>query len=140
MIRHALVIAAAGLLFGCATSEGYRQQMTQFIGATGDMLIIEWGEPVERQALSDGSQVWTYFREVRRYEAGGYRTVPRTREVTVEDEDGNVRKRTERYQDTVYDPPREWFETCETRFVLDPNRRVRDFRFIGEACVAYEMY
>ena len=142
LLRSRLLGLAAGalVLAGCVTAEGYRQNMERFIGATADVMLIEWGEPSSRSRLDDGGEVWSYFREERRYHAGGYRTIPRERRVTFRDGEGVVRERIEQYEETVYDPPREWFVECETRFVLSPERRVVNFRFAGEGCVAEEIY
>lgn len=140
MKRFALIAAASAVLAGCATAEGYRQQVEQFIGAHSDTIMLEWGPPVSRDTLSDGSEVWVYFNEERRYDPGGYRTIPRERRVQFRDSQGNVRERIEQYEETVYEPPREWWVECETRFVISPQNRVRDFRFVGEGCLAEEIY
>ncbi|KAA5803849.1 hypothetical protein F1654_08605 [Alkalicaulis satelles] len=140
-MRHALIITAAAMaLAACATSEGYRQQTEQFLGAHADTLIVEFGSPMSRDRLSDGSEVWTYQSRERRFQPGGYRSVPRERRITYRDSEGRRRERTEQYTDTVYEPPREWTVECETRFILSPDRRVTDFRFQGEGCVAPEIY
>lgn len=138
--RTACLAAALAVLAGCATAEGYRQHMEAFIGAPGDALLVELGPPVARDSLSGGGEIWTYFREEVRHDPGGYRTIPRRREVTWIDKDGAERTRLERYEDTVYEPPRTWVEECETRFVLSPAKQVTDFRFIGDGCVAEELY
>ena len=139
-IRIAALSAIAALLAGCATSEGYRQQMETFIGASGDSLLVELGPPERRSRLNSGGEIWTYFRQEERYDPGGYRSVPRERRITWVDEQGRERSRTERYEDTVYEPPRSWTVQCETRFILDPYSRVSDFRFVGNGCVAEEIY
>jgi hypothetical protein len=140
-MRYSLIIAAAALaLAGCATSEGYRQQIEQFLGAHSDTLILEYGSPRSRDRLSDGSEVWTYLSREQRFQSGGYRSIPRERRVTFRDEQGRVRERVEQYSETVYEPPREWTVQCETRFVIAPDRRVIDFRFQGDGCVAPEIY
>jgi len=140
MKRLALIAAAAAVLAGCATAEGYRQQVAQFVGAHSDTVMLEWGPPVRRDALTDGSQVWVYVNEERRYDPGGYRSIPRERRVAYYDNKGNERVRVEQYEDTVYEPPQEWWVECETRFVIAPDNRVADFRFVGDGCVAEELY
>ena len=140
MKRFAVIAAAAALLAGCATAEGYRQQVARFVGVHSDAILIEWGPPVAQDTLSDGSEIWVYFNEERRYDPGGYRIVPRERRVVWYDKDGVQRVRVEQYEDSVYEPPREWFVQCETRFVVGPDSRVRDFRFVGEGCLAEELY
>ncbi len=138
--RFAALAAAAALLAGCATAEGYRQNMATFVGATGDVLLVELGPPVARDDLESGGEVWTYYREQTRHDPGGYRTIPRERRITWTDSNGEQRTRVERYDDTVYEPPSTWTVDCETRFILDRTGRVSDFRFIGNACVADEIY
>lgn len=136
----AVLASGAAVLAGCATAEGYRQQMETFVGADGDVLLVELGPPVARDDLSGGGEVWTYYREETRHDPGGYRTVPRERRTRWVDDDGNERTRVERYEDTVYEPPRTWTVDCETRFILNEAARVIDFRFIGEGCRAEELY
>jgi len=138
--RLAAFCASAALLAGCATAEGYRQHMEAFVGSTGDVLLVELGPPVARDDLESGGEIWTYYREETRHDPGGYRTVPRERRTTWIDDKGNERTRVERYDDTVYEPPRTWSVECETRFILDQASRVIDFRFIGDGCVAEELY
>jgi len=127
-------------LSACATSEGYRQQMSQFIGMESDMLMIEFGAPDRVDALSSGGEVWSYDREQERVVNGGYRTLPREHRVTYVDRDGVRRERIERYEDTVYEPGYRWWSTCDTRFVINSEGRIEDFRFTGDACVAREIY
>jgi len=123
---------------GCETAEGYRQQTAMFLGASSDSLLVELGSPVARDTLSDGSEVWTYFRRERFYDPGGPRTIQRERRISFTDEEGNRRTRVETYDDTVYEPPREWWSDCETRFVI-ADGFVRDFRFEGDGCRAPEL-
>jgi hypothetical protein len=130
---------AAGLtLAACATAEGYRQQMSGYVGYPADYLILELGSPVARDVLSDGSEVWSFHREERYYYPGGYRTEPRQRRISYRGRDGEIRTRVEHYDETVYDPPYEHWAECETRFVVRDGI-VTDFRFDGGACVAPEV-
>lgn len=134
------LIVAATVLAGCATAEGYRQRMEAFVGASADSLLVELGPPVARDDLQSGGEIWTYYREETRHDPGGYRSVPRERRITWVDKDGAERTRIERYDDTVFEPARTWTVDCETRFILNEARRVIDFRFIGQGCVAEEIY
>ena len=133
------VLLALGLS-ACATSEGYHQQMSQFIGMESDLLMIEFGAPDRIDTLNSGGEVWSYDREEQRTISGGYRTLPREYRTTYVDRDGVRRERIERYEKTVYEPGQSWWVTCDTRFVISPEGRVADFRFSGEACVAPELY
>jgi hypothetical protein len=139
-MKYQIAAALALMLTACATSEGYRQQMTQLVGRTQDVLLVEFGSPDSVDTLSDGGAVWSYMREQQRTVPGGYRTIPNERRVTFVDEFGERRTRIERYDETVYEPSRSWWVECETRFVIDPEGVVRDFRFVGDACVAEELY
>jgi hypothetical protein len=138
--RLAALLVGAAILAGCATAEGYRQRMETFVGASGDALLVELGPPVAQDPLESGGEIWTYYREETRHDPGGYRSVPRERRITWIDSKGEERTRIERYDDTVYEPPRTWTVDCETRFVLNELRQVIDFRFIGNGCVAEEIY
>jgi len=140
MKRAAGIAALSITLAACATAEGYRQQNSLFIGGHSDALIVELGQPQSRDTLSDGSEVWGYYREVRREISGRYRSIPHERTVTYRDKDGRERTRTERYEETVYEPPQSWLESCETRFVVSPHGVVTELRFDGAACVAEEIY
>lgn len=138
-MRIAVMLVAAAVLAGCATVEGYRQQTALFVGQPSDALLVELGPPVSREPLSGGGEVWTYYSQQHHYVAGGPRTETRTRTITWRDDRGRRQSRTETYDVTVYDPPREWSTDCETRFVVGPDGVVRDFRFEGEACRAPEI-
>jgi len=139
MKRGMILVGAASLLAACATTEGYRQQTATYVGTHADVLLVELGPPVARDPLSNGGEVWTYYRE-HEHSAGGYtRPVTRTRTITWLDDNGNAHTRTESYTDEIYEPPRYWTSECETRFVLDEQRIVRSFRFDGDACLAEEI-
>lgn len=139
-VRFVAFAASTAILAGCATAEGYRQHMEAFVGSTGDVLLVELGPPVARDDLEGGGEIWTYFREETRHDPGGYRTIPRERRITWVDNEGYERTRIEQYEDTVYEAPRTWTVDCETRFILNDASRVIDFRFIGDGCVAEELY
>jgi len=78
--------------------------------------------------------------EEQRVIPGGYRTIPNERRVTYVDSNGERHTRIERYDETVYEPDETRWVQCETRFVIDPSGVVRDFRFVGDGCVAEELY
>ena len=133
------VLVGAIALSACATTEGYRQQTATYVGTHADVLLVELGPPVARDNLSNGGEVWTYFRE-HEHTTGGYsRPVTRSRTITWRDANGVQRSRTESYTDHVYEPPRYWTSECETRFILDNQQIVRSFRFEGGACLAPEI-
>ena len=133
-----LLVGASLVLAGCATQEGYRQQTAQYLGQHTDMLVIELGPPLRRHQLSDESEVWVYQFEDYRYVPGHHYTVPVEHRVTYRDHKGRKHERVEVSEDVIYEPPRDYWAPCETRFVIGPDDIVRDFRFNGEACVAPE--
>lgn len=132
--------AAAAILAGCETVEGYRQQTEQWIGVHADTLLLERGSPDTRDRLSDGREVWIYSENEHHHLDGYTTTTPRTRVVRRRDKDGEIVEYTQTYYDREYQPPRDWWTECETRFVLGLNDRVEDFRFTGDGCVAAEIY
>ena len=48
LVFAAFLGASALGLAACETAEGYRQKMTTWQGRTGDDLMVEWGNPLER--------------------------------------------------------------------------------------------
>lgn len=138
-MKHVVIAAAALVLAACATTEGYRQQTSLLMGRPANALLVEMGPPVSRDRMAGGGEVWTYYRQRDHYSPGGPRTVQRSRTVTYRDEHGVRRQRIETWDETVYDPPREWSTSCETRFVIDRTGIVVDFRFEGSDCVAEEI-
>ena len=139
-MKYQIAAALALVLTACATSEGYRQHMSQLVGRTQDVVLVEFGSPDRVDELSDGGEVWSYMREEQRVIPGGYRTIPNERRVTYVDSNGERHTRIERYDETVYEPNESRWVQCETRIVIDPAGVVRDFRFVGDACVAEELY
>ncbi len=134
------LLAVPALLAACATAEGYRQRTALWLGAPADALLLERGSPVARDRLSDGREVWTYFVRERHVSDGYTRNVPRERTVRRRDRDGEIVEITESWTESVYEPPREWWTDCETRFVIGLTGLVEDFRFVGDGCVAEEIY
>ena len=133
------VLVGVMALVSCATTEGYRQQTATYVGTHGDVLLVELGPPVARDTLSNGGEVWTYYRE-QEHATGGYnRPVTRSRTIRWRNARGEVQTRTETYTDYEYVPPRYWSSQCETRFILDRALVVRNFRFEGNGCVAPEI-
>jgi len=139
-MRYTFAIAVILMLVGCATTEGYRQHMEQYVGRTSDELLLEFGAPDRVDPLNNGDALWSYDREEQRVIPGGYRTLPQERLVTYTDAYGERVTRKERYDTTVYEPGQSWWAACDTRFVIGQDGMVRDFRFEGEACVATELY
>lgn len=126
-------------LAACATAEGYRQRTAHYVGAPADALLLDWGPPVDKSAMSDGRELWTYYDE-EEYTTGGYsRQVPEERIVRFRNHEGEILTRTETYYRTIYEPPVYHLSRCETRFVISPRGRVETFSFDGDGCVATEL-
>jgi hypothetical protein len=142
MIFRKLAFAApvfvAVTLSACVTEEGYRQQMATWQGRMGDDLVIDWGAPQEKSALSDGRQVWVYNRSWVEHQAGYYRDEQRQVKRTVTDKDGKQRVETITETFPVWQPPRTYTSACTTRFVLSQAQRIEDVRFDGNGCLAEE--
>ncbi len=133
-------IAAPALLAACATAEGYRQQTELWLGLPSDALLLERGAPVTRDTLSDGREMWVYFEQEHHHTDGYTRSIPDTRTVRRKNDAGEFVEITETFHRTVYEPPRDWWTECETRFVIGHDGRIQDFRFNGDGCVAEEIY
>ncbi len=141
--RHRLRLAAASLvlplaLAACETAEGYRQQVSNWQGRTGDDLLIEWGAPDAKATLSDGRELWSYEKSIHQQTGGYYRD--QTRQVSRTFTDSSGKQRTETISETypVWEPPQSYTARCETRFILSPAKRVEQISFDGSACVAPE--
>ena len=138
--RLSFLLAAATSLAACATVEGYRQRTALWLGAPSDVLLVERGAPVQRDRLSDGREMWVYFVREHHHTDGYTTSMPRTRTISRRNADGEIVEFTETYYETRYEPPRDWWTECETRFVIGLDGRVEDFRFVGDGCVAEEIY
>ena len=95
-IRKLVFAAALGAsalgLAACETAEGYRQQMSGWQGRTGDDLLVEWGNPLERSSLSDGRQVWSYKKRSEVTSGDYYRDESRQVTRKFRDKDGKENK------------------------------------------------
>jgi hypothetical protein len=131
-------IAAALALCACVTEEGYRQEMATWQGRMGDDLLIAWGPPANRSALSDGREVWLYHKTTENRQEGYYRDEQRQVTRTITDKDGKQKTETITETFPVWQPPQVYRQTCETRFVLSPAQRIQEVSFNGNGCVAPE--
>jgi hypothetical protein len=132
-------VAACGLaLCACATEEGYRQHMRLLYGASTDAILVDWGPPQNRAAMSEGRELWSYTKTTVDEREGYYRDETREVKRTFTDKDG--KKKTETIQETfpVWQPPQTYRSTCTTRFVM-AGGRVENVSFEGEGCVAEEI-
>lgn len=137
MMALVLPLAAGGMLAGCETAEGYRQQMTTWEGRSGDDIVIQWGQPLRREVLSDGREVWIYNKVTEQHYDSYYKDEQRQVKRTFTDKDGKQKTETITETYPVLQPARTVQSRCETRFVL-AQRTVQQVTFTGDACVAEE--
>ncbi len=127
-----------GLLGACETAEGYRQEMSTWQGRTSDDLLIQWGPPTSKGALTSGGEVWAYDKEFTTEIAGYYQDESRQVTRTFTDKDGKQKTETITETFPVWRPPSVTHSTCSTHFVITPAHRIEQVTFDGDACVAPE--
>ena len=134
------VFAAIGasLLAACETAEGYRQQMVGWQGRSSDELLVQWGPPTSKSAMSDGREVWQYQKEITTESAGYYQDQTRQVTRTVTDKDGKQHQETISETYPVWQPPTTTHSNCTTRFVVGRTHLIEQVTFDGAACVAPE--
>ena len=139
MRLRVLAIAVGGALMAsaCVTEEGYRQEVSTWQGRMGDDLLIGWGPPDRKSALSDGRELWAYTKTTVNEQAGYYRDEKRNVTRTFTDKDGKTKTETITETYPVWQPPQSYRSTCETRFVL-ASQRIQEVTFNGNGCVAPE--
>ncbi|MEM6626024.1 MAG: hypothetical protein AAGB25_00050 [Pseudomonadota bacterium] len=127
-------------LTACATTEGYRQNMSLWQGRSLDDVMINWGEPDSRSFLSDGREL-VIFDKIEIYEHGGY-TSYEYRDVSHEyvDDEGKKRWKTVSESYPIWIPPYTTTSRCATRFVVTEDGYVEQITFEGDGCVAEEIY
>jgi hypothetical protein len=86
----ALAALALASLAACETTEGYRQQMVGWQGRSSDELLLQWGPPTSKSAMSDGRELWQYRKETTTETAGYYQDQTRQVTRTVTDKDGKA--------------------------------------------------
>jgi hypothetical protein len=134
----ALAAIAASLLAACETTEGYRQQMVGWQGRSSDDLLLQWGPPTSKSAMSDGRELWQYQKETVTETAGYYQDQTRQVKRTVSDKDGKTHEETISETYPVWQPPTTNRSNCNTRFVVNRAHLVDQVTFDGGACVAPE--
>jgi hypothetical protein len=134
----ALAALALASLAACETTEGYRQQMVGWQGRSSDELLLQWGPPTSKSAMSDGRELWQYRKETTTETAGYYQDQTRQVTRTVTDKDGKAHQETISETYPVWQPPTTSHSTCNTRFVVNKAHLVDQVTFDGAACVAPE--
>src|SRR3546814_10352470 len=122
-IRVLLISTAFILLAGCATTENYERILQHWVGAHADRLVTAWGPPDSQYTLSDGSRVLQYSRRRLVDYGGNYFPEP----VFV---DGRT------LWLPSWDPTYIVARVCITRFTVDPQGIVREWRWEGNDCIA----
>lgn len=130
-------LASMLAIAACVTEEGYRQEMGTWQGRMADDLLIAWGPPDSKSALSDGRELWSYAKTTVNQQAGYYRDEKREVTRTFTDKDGKAKTETITETYPVWQPPQTYRSTCETRFVLAA-QRIQEVTFNGNGCVAPE--
>ena len=78
MKRAILLLVAAGVIAGCATTANYEKILNTWVGDHADNLVSSWGPPQRSFNLSDGSTILEYTAS-RNIQTGGYTyTSPQT--------------------------------------------------------------
>ena len=76
--RNFLLASCIFAVAGCATTAGYENVLSSWVGQSADRLMSSWGAPANTTQLSDGGKVLEYSNQ-RNVEIGGYTTtVPQT--------------------------------------------------------------
>ena len=100
--------------------------------------MIAWGAPDERSTLSDGREMWSYYKTSVTESAGYYRDETRNVTRTFTDKDGKSKTETITETFPVWQPPTTYRSNCSTRFILSSAKRIEQVSFDGNACVAAE--
>ncbi len=129
-----IVMVSVLALSACRTTEGYRQRLSNYMGASETQLIDAWGVPNDTYDLEGGVKVLQYNQMVQ-----SYTTTPSY---------GTSFYSGRRYghgsglYHSAYvplsPPPTVVTSSCQTLFKLDRKKRVFDFGFRGNACLAEE--
>ena len=141
MSARAFALGAAAALLSlaaCETSEGYRQQMVGWQGRSSDDLLLQWGPPTSKSAMSDGRELWQYQKETVTETTGYYHDQTRQVTRTVTNPDGKLHEETISETYPVWQPPITSRSNCSTRYVVNKAHLVEQVNFNGAACVASE--
>lgn len=127
------LLLAVMIVAGCRTTEGYRQRLSQYIGATEAQLIDEWGVPSSTYDMDNGIKVLQYNNISHSYTSGptyGFSHYSGRRYGSGIGYSAYV---------PLSPPPTVVTSTCQTLFKLDRKKRVIDTGFRGNACRAEEI-
>jgi hypothetical protein len=112
--------------------------MVGWQGRASDDLLLQWGPPTSKSAMSDGRELWQYQKETVTETAGYYQDQTRQVKRTVTDKDGKTHEETISETYPVWQPPTTNRSNCNTRFVVNKAHLVDQVTFDGGACVAPE--
>ncbi len=141
-ITRAGLLACLCTLPACETmtSEGYRQVMDLKVGMTTDQVTAERGQPSRIAPLNGDRELWIYSTSHRESGGGGtvMFTTRRSQDSWTRASDGKDKSTSD--SDTTALPLDSYLYdvTCETRFLIGPDKRVQKVTFEGNGCKAEE--
>lgn len=135
-------LMALFLCSACATEQGYRSNLEKYKGMTEQQLISVWGEPDKVIDGTNGMRGLRY-NKIRRYTVVGMTTdstMVTNHSGIIYTPNGTSAKYSGYSQTSVpiKKPDREAATFCVTSFLLNKERRVVDYNFIGPDCTATE--
>ena len=130
----AIFLATAMLLLGaCTTTENYEKVLNSWVGANADDLAFQWGPPTSIYPKSDGGKIIEYVR-TSSIKTGGYTyTTPQT-QTTYNNITGAAETSTTYVQKTTPISTLDFW--CKTRFDVDRNGRITQWKWEGNDCAA----
>lgn len=137
-MKHAVILSlmiSAFVLTSCRTTEGYRQKMGSYVGASEAELIDAFGVPSDSYELDNGTKVLQY-----NYSQQSFVADP-----AFGSSFGHYAGRRHGYSNytsayvPLSPPQRVVTSSCQTLFKLNRKRQVIDFGFKGNSCLANEV-
>jgi hypothetical protein len=114
-MKKYIVIMIAFLICGCATTEGYKQNLTSWMGANINDVVNSWGYPTKTFKAPNGNTVYLY-------QSQGTPVYTTTAAPFSNALFGNYKQTTESVA---------W---CNTFFEVDDSSTIINWRFQGNAC------
>ena len=130
MRRLSITICAVlfALLAGCATTEKFRNTMSQFIGQPIDEARLAFGYRYDERKLDDGRTAYTWAHS-ERHVSPGYRdpVILQTQEI-----DG--KRRLVSISARSYTPPQRYTLRCDFTFITGSDGVIETWRARGDGC------
>jgi hypothetical protein len=137
----AVLIIAATILSGCATTANYEKTLGSWVGSSADSLVLSWGPPSSEYNLSSGGKVieyvkrnnitipgYTYNTPVNTYHNGTTSTYGKNGTVTGSYSGTSttyVQQQTSGQNINLI---------CTTRFTISPNDIIQNWAWEGNNC------